>query len=81
MMNTMMIAVKIWTTGTMMTTRMMTAVKIWTTGTMMTTRMMTAVKIWTTGTMPANHCRNLSQKEKIQLLFILVVFVILIEET
>ena len=44
MMTTMMIAVKIWTTGTMMTTRMMTAVKIWTTGTMMTTRMTTAVK-------------------------------------
>ena len=49
MMTTMMIAVKIWTTGTMMTTIMMTAVKIWTTGTMMTTSMMTAVKIWTTG--------------------------------
>ena len=32
MMATTMIAVKIWTTGTMMTTSMMTAVKIWTTG-------------------------------------------------
>ena len=31
-MTTMMIAVKIWKTGTMMTTSMMTAVKIWTTG-------------------------------------------------
>ena len=30
-MTTMMIAVKIWKTGTMMTTSMMTAVKIWTT--------------------------------------------------
>ena len=48
MTTSMMTAVKIWTTGTMMTT-MMTAVKIWTTGTMMTTSMMTAVKIWTTG--------------------------------
>ena len=48
MTTSMMTAVKIWTTGTMMTT-MMTAVKIWTTGMMMTTSMMTAVKIWTTG--------------------------------
>ena len=31
-MTIMMIAVKIWKTGTMMTTSMMTAVKIWTTG-------------------------------------------------
>ena len=41
MTTSMMTAVKIWTTGTMMTT-MMTAVKIWTTWTMMTTSMMTA---------------------------------------